>query len=123
MEIVAYTKQDYICSECGSLMQSNFLDGKRLIACLMPRCGRFQEKFIVPSTRLEPWPSEEINQVATPKPPPNRFAAFNPDEREIMRVLLQEHSNTVSQCAIALDVRVSAYLLAIEELEAEVNDA
>lgn len=51
----------------------------------------------------------------------SRFANFNPEEREILRVLLQEHANAVSQIAIASEVRVSAYLLKVEALESECN--
>ena len=51
----------------------------------------------------------------------NRFKAFNPDERHILQTLLQEHANTVGQIAYGAGVehRVAAYLLAVEELEAE----
>lgn len=52
----------------------------------------------------------------------NRFDLFNPEERVILQTLLEEHANTVSQCAIAMDVRVAAYLRKIEALEAEVKD-
>jgi hypothetical protein len=48
----------------------------------------------------------------------NRFGAFNPEERSILLVLLQERANAVSQIASG-EHRVSAYLLAIERLEAE----
>ena len=49
----------------------------------------------------------------------NRFRAFNAEEREILRVLLEQHANTVSQIAIAGETRVAAYLVKIEQLEAE----
>jgi hypothetical protein len=52
---------------------------------------------------------------------PDRFKAFNPDERLILLTLLQEHCNAVSQIA-AGEHRVSAYLLAIERLEAEAQE-
>lgn len=123
MEHIAYTDQALRCSKCSFLLQVLVKATGRTLYCGNPECSLYVKQFIAPTVRLEPAPEGEVNQVATPKPPVNRFAAFNPDEREIMRVLLQEHSNTVSQCAIALDVRVAAYLLAIEELEAEVNDA
>ena len=48
----------------------------------------------------------------------NRFKAFNPDERHILLTLLTEHCNAVSGIA-AGEHRVSAYLLAVERLEAE----
>lgn len=122
MEHVAYSPEVLFCRECMSVLTRDLV--ARTVECPMVRCSMKGVKFKMPVIRLEPV-VEEVNQVAmTQAPPsPNRFAAFNPDEREIIRCLLQEHGNTVSQCAIALDVRVSAYLLAIEELEAEVNAA
>jgi len=51
----------------------------------------------------------------------DRFKAFNPEEREILRCLLEAHANAVSQIAIAIDVRPSEYLLYIERLESEVK--
>lgn len=53
----------------------------------------------------------------------SRFLAFNPEEREILRVLLESHANTVSQIACAaLGVRVADYLILIERLERECNE-
>ena len=49
----------------------------------------------------------------------NRFAAFNPEEREILRILLQEHVNAVSEIAVKTESRVSAYLVSVEKLEDE----
>lgn len=53
----------------------------------------------------------------------NRFMEFNPEEREILRILLQEHANAVSQIAITQQVRMFEYLSKIEALEAEVKNA
>lgn len=52
----------------------------------------------------------------------NRFALFNPEEREILIQLLQEHSNAVAGIALATDVRCAGYLAKIEALEAEAKD-
>ena len=52
----------------------------------------------------------------------SRFKQFNPEERELLRVLLQEHANAVSQVAIATGARVAQYLVKVEALEAECND-
>ena len=49
----------------------------------------------------------------------NRFDAFNPEEREILRVLLTNHVNTVSEISVAVEVRTSEYTLLIERLERE----
>ena len=49
----------------------------------------------------------------------NRFAAFNPEERNVLLTLLQCHANTVSQIAARSEFRVAKYLLMIEELEHE----
>ena len=55
------------------------------------------------------------------KVPSNRFAGFNPEEKAILMHLLGEHANTVSQIAVATDVRVAAYLMKIESLENEIK--
>jgi len=49
----------------------------------------------------------------------SRFANFNPTEREILRVLIQQHLNTVSEIAVRTETRVGAYLAVLESLEAE----
>ena len=49
----------------------------------------------------------------------NRFKVFNPEERSILTVLLQEHANSVSEISVATGVRSSAYLKMIEDLENE----
>jgi len=53
----------------------------------------------------------------------NRFRRFSPEEREIMRCLLEAHANAVAQIAIAIDVRVFQYLWRVEQLENEVKMA
>lgn len=124
MEHVAIADVSYSCAKCGFHMPSEFSGGSRVIWCPNEKCALSGRKFIVPGVRLEA--VEEPENIVSPVPrdrTPNRFDAFNPDEREIMRVLLQEHSNAVSQCAIAMDVRVAGYLAAVEELEAEINAA
>ena len=50
-----------------------------------------------------------------------RFAAFNPEEREILQRLIEAHLNTVSQIAVATETRVAPYLAKLEALEAECN--
>ncbi len=49
----------------------------------------------------------------------NRFAAFNPEERQIMLALLESHLNAVSSIGLTTEVRVAGYLAKLEALEAE----
>lgn len=51
----------------------------------------------------------------------SRFDVFNPQERAVLRVLLEMHLNTVSTIALVEEVRVAGYLLVLEKLEAECN--
>lgn len=53
----------------------------------------------------------------------NRFREFNPEEKIILRVLLQNHANSVSEIALRTDVKVSKYLAKIEELETEIENS
>lgn len=54
----------------------------------------------------------------------NRFAKFNPLERDVIRILLQNHANSVSEIALYRDeVYVASYLAVIEALEKEVTEA
>ena len=55
--------------------------------------------------------------------PLNRFAAFTPEEREIFRILLQNHANTVAEIALLNESRISHYLTQIESLENELKGA
>ena len=52
----------------------------------------------------------------------NRFSKFNPDERSILRVLLNGHINQVSEISVDLGVRTAAYTVVLEELENELNE-
>lgn len=52
-----------------------------------------------------------------------RFSAFNPDERTILRVLLESHLNSVSEIALRTETRVGSYLAVLEKLEAEIREA
>ncbi len=52
----------------------------------------------------------------------NRFDSFNPDEREILRLLLEYHLNLVSEIGhqrIKDNNRMLEYLLVLEKLEDE----
>lgn len=53
----------------------------------------------------------------------NRFASFNPEERNILLALLQEHANAVSEIAACSGQRVAHYLLLIEALEMEAKQS
>ena len=53
----------------------------------------------------------------------NRFSAFSPEEKLILRVLLESHLNAVSEIACHTEKRVGCYLAMLEELEAEIREA
>ena len=52
---------------------------------------------------------------------PNRFLAFNPEERLILETLLQDHANSVSAISQSIEgaIDIHAYLATIEALENE----
>jgi FixJ family two-component response regulator len=51
----------------------------------------------------------------------NRFDAFNPMEREVLRLLIEGHLNAISEIAMNIEVRVSEYTVVLERLEREAN--
>jgi hypothetical protein len=125
MEHVAYLAEPLLCSECGSTLSNHSVPGKRrIVYCVTPSCSLCEQGFFAPSVRLEPAdPFGRPVKVKVEEKPPSRFAAFNPDEREIMRVLLQEHGNTVAQIALSAETHMGAYIMVLEELEREINEA
>jgi hypothetical protein len=53
----------------------------------------------------------------------NRFEAFNPEERSILRVLLQSHADAVSDIALDNEIIAADYIAIIEALWKEANNA
>lgn len=49
----------------------------------------------------------------------DRFRELNPEEREALRVLVQNHLNTVSEILLHKDFRAYGYLEWLERLEYE----
>jgi hypothetical protein len=49
----------------------------------------------------------------------DRFYLLNPEEREALRVLIQNHLNTVSEISLHKDFRVMGYLDWLAKLEHE----
>lgn len=49
----------------------------------------------------------------------DRFALLNPEERDALRVLVQNHLNTVSEISLHKDFRVFDYLAWLEKIEFE----
>lgn len=49
----------------------------------------------------------------------DRFALLNPEERDALRVLVQNHLNTVSEISLHKDFRVLGYLAWLEKIEFE----
>lgn len=49
----------------------------------------------------------------------DRFRELNPEEREALRVLIQNHLNTISEISLHKDFRVIGYLDWLAELEQE----
>lgn len=51
----------------------------------------------------------------------NRWESFSPQERELIRVLIQNHANSVSEISLHRDeCMVGAYLAVLEELENDI---
>lgn len=50
----------------------------------------------------------------------NRWDAFNPEEKEAIRVLIQNHLNTISEISLHKDFRVIGYLDYLAKLEDEI---
>ena len=48
-----------------------------------------------------------------------RFAMLNPEERDALRVLIQNHLNTISEISLHKEFRVLGYLAWLEKLENE----
>jgi hypothetical protein len=49
------------------------------------------------------------------------FYLLNPEERDALRVLVQNHLNTVSEISLHKDFRMFGYLGYLEELEYELT--
>jgi len=49
----------------------------------------------------------------------DRFRELNPEERDALRVLTQNHLNTVSEITLHKDFRVTAYLDWLAKIEKE----
>jgi len=54
----------------------------------------------------------------------NRFEKFSPQERTILRVLIQNHCNSVSEIALHSpnEPKICLYLAELEELETEIEE-
>ena len=51
----------------------------------------------------------------------DRFYLLNPEEKDALRVLVQNHLNTVSEISLHKDFRVFGYLYYLEKLESELT--
>ena len=51
----------------------------------------------------------------------DRFRELNPEERDALRVLIQNHLNTVSEISLHKDFRILGYLAWLEKIEYELN--
>jgi hypothetical protein len=60
-----------------------------------------------------------VGTTPTAEKPANRFDAFDPIEREILRVLLNAHANAIGEISVATEARMSEYMVHIETLEQE----
>jgi len=49
----------------------------------------------------------------------DRFYLLNPEEKEVLRVLIQNHLNTISEVSLHKDFRVTGYIDYLSELEHE----
>lgn len=58
-------------------------------------------------------------RIKTMKKKLNRFRELNPEERDALRVLIQNHLNTVSEISLHKEFRMFGYLAYLEDLEAE----
>lgn len=52
----------------------------------------------------------------------NRFREFNPDEVDALRILIQNHLNTISEISLHKDFRVIGYLDWLANIEQELID-
>lgn len=50
---------------------------------------------------------------------PDRFALLNPEERDALRVLIQNHLNTISEISLHKDFRVIGYMDWLAKIEQE----
>jgi hypothetical protein len=60
-----------------------------------------------------------VDEPMKTEKPANRFDAFDPIEREILRVLLNAHANAIGEISVATEARMSEYMVHIETLERE----
>ena len=51
----------------------------------------------------------------------DRFRELNPEERDALRVLVQNHLNTISEISLHKDFRVIGYLDWLAKIEEELN--
>jgi hypothetical protein len=63
--------------------------------------------------------AKAIDEPMKTERPANRFDAFDPIEREILRVLLNAHANAIGEISVATEARMSEYMVHIETLERE----
>lgn len=55
--------------------------------------------------------------------PVNPFVYLDPEKLEILRVLVQQHINTVAEISVDIEVRTSSYTAVLEDLEADILEA
>ena len=61
-----------------------------------------------------------------PSKPKSRFAAFNPEEREVMLLVMQAHINTIGEVCATIEQReiyVGRYFVIFEDLIREISEA
>jgi hypothetical protein len=59
--------------------------------------------------------------MSKPKLGKDRFRDLNPEERDALRILVQNHLNTISEISLHKDFRVVGYLDWLAKLEEELR--